>query len=134
MKLELANGRKIEVTQEEIDEFITQELIPNPYWKFSKLLSENDLMKYLKNENTRNRLIMVARYLLIYMENISFTGYLFDKSEGQPGPTKEFNMPVVEKLREMYRTVNGNDRSLADLSGDVHEMFNACMEVGVDPL
>lgn len=134
MQLELANGKKVEVSQEEIDEFITQVLIQNPYWKYSKLLTESEVMRYLKKESTRSDLMTIARYLLVYIENISFTGYVYDKSEGQLSMTKELNMPVIIKLRDIYRRINYTKRTPEELAGDVYEMENACREIGADPL
>lgn len=134
MLLELANGKKVNVSQEEIDEFITQVLIQNPYWKYSKLLTESEAMRYLKKESTKSDFMKVARYLLVYIENISFTGYVYDKSEGQLSMTKELNMPVVIKLRDIYRRISYTPRTPEELAGDVYEMENACMDIGADPL
>ena len=130
----LMNGARIEVSLEEVSEFITFFLMPNPQWRHSGLLSQEEVMKFLKEESTQDELKKVARYILIYMENLSFTGYLFDKSEGEPQRTKEFNMPAVKKLRELYRRMTENHRTAKELVGDVWEMENICMELGADPL
>ena len=134
MELILMNGQRVEVSQEEVSEFITFFLVPNPQWRHSGLLTEKEWMRYLKEESTQDELKKVARYILIYMENLSFTGYLFDKSEGEPQRTKEFNMPAVKKLREIYRRMTENQRTAKELVGDVWEMENICMELGASPL
>lgn len=134
MELTLANGKHVEISPEELRGFITQKvLIPNPDWRYSKLLTQEEVMRYLKGESTQDELKKVARYLLIYEENLSFTAYLFDKSEGNPDQGKTFK-PAVEKLREIYRRVTGTQRTAEELAGDVHEMENTCMKIGADPL
>ena len=134
VQITLMNGARVEVSQEEVNEFITQELIPNPDWHHSGLLTQKEWMRYLKGESSQDDLRKVARYILIYMENLSFTGYLFDKAEGEPERTKEFNMPVLKKLREIYRRMTENQRTAKKLAGDVWGMENICMEIGADPL
>jgi hypothetical protein len=134
IQLTLANGKNVEVSQEEVNEFITQILIQNPDWLQSGLLTEEEWMRYLKNEGSLDDLKKVARYILIYEENLAFFGYLFDKTDGEPERTKEFNMPVVKKLRELYQKMSDGSRPVTDISQDVHEMENLCMETGADPL
>jgi hypothetical protein len=134
VQLRLMNDQLVEVSQEEVNEFITQGLIPNPDWRHSRLLTEAEVSRYLKNEAFQEDLKKVARYILIYEENLAFTAFLFDKANGEPELTKEFNMPIIEKLREIYSRVTKGQRSLEELAGDVHEMENLCMEIGTDPL
>lgn len=133
-RLTLANGKDVEVSGEEVNEFITQILLPNPDWRHSGLLTEEEWTRYLKNETSRDDLKKVARYILIYEENLAFTGYLFDKADGEPERTKEFNMPAIKKLRELYQKVSDDTHQVIDISQMVHEMENACLETGADPL
>ena len=134
MELELVNGQHVEVSQEELSEFITQDLIPNPDWHHSGLLSQGEWERFLRGESTRDELRKVARYLLIYTENLSFTAYLFDKSEGKPDQTREFNMPVIKKLRKLYQKIIDNSHKTPSVSQLVYEMQDICMETGADPL
>ena len=133
-RLTLANGKNVEVSQEEVNEFITQILIQNPDWLQSGLLTEEEVMRYLKDEGSRDDLKKVARYILVYKENQAFLGYLFDKADGEPERNKEFNMPVVKKLRELYALCATKGQSYQRPSDIVHEMENLCMETGADPL
>lgn len=57
--------------------------------------------------------------------------YLFDKADGEPERTKEFNMPAIKKLRELYQKVKDNCHSPR---GVVNEMEGICLEIGADPL
>jgi len=132
--LVLANGQQVKVSQGELSEFITQDLIPNPDWRYSGLLTEKEWARFLRRRSTPEELQKVARYLLIYTENLSFTAYLFDKSEGKPDRTREFNMPVIKKLRGLYQKVIDNSHKKQDIHQFVNEMENACMEIGADPL
>lgn len=133
IKLHLMNGKEVEVSQEEIGEFISEVLMPNPYWSHSQLLDKSEATAYLKGESTPEGLRKVARYILIFFENLSFTGYLFDKAEGEQ-LTKEFNLPVITRLRDIYHRLTNEQCTLEELAGDVHEMENLCREMGADPL
>lgn len=134
MELTLANGKRVEVSREEVKTFITHLLTPNPQWRHSGLLSEDEVMRFLKAESNHDDLKKVACYILIYQENLAFNAYLFDKAEGDPEPIKQFNMPAIEKLREIYRRVTQNQQTLEEVAGDVYEMENICLETGADPL
>jgi len=134
VELILMNGARVEVSQEEVKEFITQIVIPNPDWHHSGLLAPGEYMSYLMGKICPEVLRRVARYFLIYEENLAFTAFLFDKAEGNPDQTKEFNMPALKKLREIFRRVIEDKRTPEELAGDVHEMENVCLETGADPL
>lgn len=136
MEMILTNGNRVKVSLKEIREFITEMCcpIPNPYWRWSELLTEQEVMGFLKGESTRDELEKVARYMLIYTENLSFTAYLFDKADGEPERTKQFNMPAVKKLRELYQKVKDNSANHANAVNLVYEMENICMEMGVEPV
>lgn len=134
IKLRLMNGKEVEVSQEEVNEFITQILLQNPHWRYSGLLTPMEWTRYIQDRSPQDELRKVARYILINFENLSFTGYLFDKADGEPERTKEFNMPVLKKLRDIYRRVSEDRRSPKELAGDVHEMENLCLEIGASPL
>ena len=134
MKMILANGQDVEVSQEEIEEFITQLLIPNPDWRHSKQLTEREVVKYLQSESSPDELKKVAKYLIICIENLAFSAYLFAKAEGKSDESKEFNMPALKKLRELYHKATEAQQSAKELAGNVYEMENVCMGIGTDPL
>ncbi len=130
----LMNGARVEVSQEDANEFITQILIPNPDWHHSGLLTKEEVLRYLECKSTGDELRKVARYILIYEENLTFTAFLFNKSEGHPDQGKEFNMPAVKKLRDLYQTVGDNSHTVLNISQIVAEMETTCLEIGADPL
>jgi len=135
LEMILANGNKVKVSVTEIQEYVTEFPcpIPNPYWRYSELLTEEEVMRYLSGESNEEELRKIARYILIYTENLAFTAHLYDKSEGHDNG-REFNMPAVERLREIYHRVTKDPRIAEELAGDVHEMESVCMEIGTDPL
>jgi len=133
MNFILANGKKVEVSQVEMRDFITRLLLPNAYWRHSGLLTQEEVMRFLKGESSEVEFRKIARYILIYIENLGFTAYLFDKADGEPNRTKEFNIPAIRKLRELYQAMN-NHASTANLANLVNEMESACLKIGADPL
>lgn len=136
MEMILANGNKVKVTLGEIRNFITEmpTPIPNAYWRYSELLSEDEVMRFLAGESNQEELQKIARYLLIYTENLAFSAYLFNKAKGKPDQTKDFNIPAVRKLRRFYRAVKDNRQMTKVLARLVREMGNICLEIGADPL
>jgi len=134
MEMILANGDKVKVTLGEMREFISEMPcpVPNPYWRYSELLTEQEVMKFLAGESSQEELKKVARYLLIFTENIAFAAHLYDKSEGHDNG-REFNMPALEKLRGFYRTISNGRQSRDGIARLVHEMESICLEIG-DPL
>lgn len=140
-KIRLVNGAEVEVSKEEVDIFITQTpsvpgilvcgrtLLPNPYWRHSKQLTEGEVMRYLQGKSQRSELLSIAKYILVHAENTSFSAYLFGG-----GDAKEFNMPVLYRLREIYQKMTDASHIMIDIAPLVHEMENLCMEIGLDPL
>lgn len=134
MNLTLANGKSVDISQAEIRGFISQILMPNAYWRHSGQLSEEEVMRFLKRESNHTELKKIARYILTYTENLAFTAYLFDKADGERDHTREFNMPALERLRELYRKVTDNRLTSLALSQTVNAMESICLEIGADPL
>jgi len=135
MHLILANGQTVKVSLKELRDFITAmpSPIPNAYWRHSELLTEQEVMRFLAGESSREELKKVARYLLIYTENLAFTAHLYDKSEGHNG-SRDLNMPALEKLRGFYRTISNGRQSRDGIARLVNEMESVCLEIGADPL
>ena len=136
MKIILANGNIVEVTEVETKEFITEisTPIPNAYWRHSGLLSQEEVMRFLKGESRPDEVKKVGRYLLIYTENLAFSAYLFNKANGgDPDGPKDFTMPAIRRLRELYRYVLISQPTVP-VSHNVKDMLNVCLEIGIDPL
>jgi len=136
MEMILANGNRVKVSLEEVRDFITEMPCPiaNASWRHSELLTEQEVMSFLAGHSDKEELQKIARYLLIFTENIAFAAYLFDKAEDKPDQTKEFNMPAIKKLRELYQQVKDNRHTMMGLYRLVSEMESMCLEIGADPL
>jgi len=135
MEMILANRSKVKVSVSEIQEYVTEVPcpIPNPYWRYSELLTEEEVMRYLAGESDKDKLQKIARYILIFTENLAFTAHLYDKSEGHDNGRK-LNMPALEKLRGFYRTISNGQQTRDGIARLVHEMESVCLEIGAGPL
>jgi hypothetical protein len=134
LRIALANGRTVNVSQSEVGEFITRMLIPDAYWRHSGQLTGEEMARFLKGESNHEELKKITRYILAYTENLAFGAYLFAKADGRPDESEEFNMPVVKKLRDLYQKAMGEEHTLEGLSQIVNEMGSVCREIGADPL
>ncbi|MDD5045141.1 MAG: hypothetical protein PHG51_06345 [Candidatus Omnitrophica bacterium] len=135
VKFQLMNGKEVEASQDEIDEFISQKLIPNPDWRYNpSLLSREEWDRYMQGMSSVVELKKVAKYILTYFENLSLTSYLFEKADGNMIISREINLAAIKAIREIYKRLTDPARPEKDIAGDVHEMEDQCMEVGADPL
>jgi len=59
----LANGQTVKVSLKELRDFITEmpAPIPNAYWRYSELLTEQEVMRFLAGESSQEELQKVAR-------------------------------------------------------------------------
>ena len=126
-------GVPIVITKRTVRLFITTDVLtPNPYWRYSGLLDEETLRAYLEGSEEPEVLRAVARYTLIYVENMAFSVFigimLTDGVDEAMGYLKWME-PTLAALRSMWRRVRGRpSRKL------VEEMVWKAIEVGLDPL
>lgn len=122
------------MTAPECQDFITGALVPNPQWRYSGLLGQDQVMRYLKGEATLQDARAVIGYILIYQENLSLTAYLFSKATSvkEAEESKEYNLPVLKKIRALAALASTD--KIDRLNQIAHEMENLCLEVGADPL
>lgn len=137
MKIILANGYIVEAIEAEVRDFITESgvPVPNAYWKYSGLLSEEEVTRFIKGEKNPDEMKKLARYILIYIENLVFRACLFNKAKGgNPDAPKEFGMPKVKRLRKLYQNAQESKQPVPNIHSIVDEMLKVCLEIGVDPL
>lgn len=134
MQLILANQKRVEVSKEEMQQFITVVLITNPYWRQTRQLSEDEVQRFVARASTDAEIRKVARYTLIFAENVAFSAYLFDKADGIPDRTRELNLPAIKKLRDLYQKMLDNRQTMMDLCHIMDQMLGICLRIGVDPL
>jgi hypothetical protein len=134
LKLQLMNGKQVELSEPEFDEFISDVMVPNPQWRNSQLLEEVEVTRYLKNEATTEDLKKVIRYILVYQENLALTAYLFIKVNDQKeaDTSKKYNIETLMKLRSLKSLANTDKLNI--LNRIAHRMENLCMESGADPI
>ena len=126
-------GVPIVITKRTVRLFITTDVLtPNPYWRYSGLLDEETLRAYLEGSEEPEVLRAVARYTLIYVENMAFSVFigimLTDGVDEAMGYLKWME-PTLAALRSMWRRVRGRpSRKL------VEEMVWKAIDVGLDPL
>jgi len=129
----LRDGTQVFVGKDEVEEFVTEILTPNPYWRFSGLLVEAEVIQFLNNEANVLTLERVALYVLVYVENMAFSAWLIIKQregEERAEDYKEFVMPVIKKLREMYLDIKENGVT----EEKVWAMMREALKAGFDPL
>ncbi len=133
-QIQLMNGKQVELTRPEFDEFISDVMVPNPQWQHSGLLDKEEVARYLSGRATVQDLHKVARYILVYQENLTLTAYLFAKAESQnnANDSKSYNLPYLMKIRAMHSLAATEKINL--LNKIAHKMENICLEVGADPL
>jgi hypothetical protein len=134
VQIQLMNGKQVELTESEFDEFISDVMVPNPQWQHSGLLDKDQVTRYLNHNATVEDLRKVIRYILVYQENLSLTAYLFAKSENQnnANESKGYNLATLVKVRALHGLATTDSVTL--LNKIAGKMTNLCMEVGADPL
>ncbi len=136
MKIILANAYAVEITEVDFIDIITESRvpIPNVHWKHSGLLSREEVTRFLKGDKDPGEMKKLARYILIYAENLVFSACLFNKAQGgNPDAPKEFGMPKVNRLKKLYQKVLRSRQSMPNVYYTVNEMLKVCSEIGIDP-
>jgi len=128
MQTTLADLRKIG----EALNIITTEIQINPYWEYSKLLNEEEILEFLeKKENCNLELLKdVAYYILTYAENITLAASLANDFDSN---YLEWMMSCLEKLRKLLKQIH-DARSSKEAYRKVRQMINVCLTYGIDPL
>lgn len=142
-------GKAIAVPKQTIAIFLSEGIYAlNPYWRYSGLLDKDDVLKLaeclrllgLKLEcNLRPELIRkIARYILIYAENIQFMNFLSaseamiihnDREGREIEEFLKYAIPFLFELRELYR------RIVMDPQPEMLvKMLDFCLQNGLDPM
>jgi len=98
----------------------------NAYWAFSKLLTQDEVTKYLRGgeELSPDEAHKLGDYILIWVQNSACVAWLFMPQAEREGYFKAM-LPIIAKLHELL----GKCKSRAE----VEEMMWIAMEVGLDP-
>ena len=127
----------VEIPLEIFRKFITTEYHGNPYWQYSRLLTRDDVMRYLKTKamgkEVKDQVFLekIAYYILVYAENTALHTFLWiyaeDKKEARE--YMENTIPALEKLRRLYRI--GRETGFTDKL--VSDMLWTALDTGIDP-
>ena len=121
------------VKKSEVERFVKNDVFtPNPYWRHSGLLSSSEIKKFMDRTENVLTLVRIARYIVIWAENMVFTAWLMIRmveGEEEAESYAESMIPFLEKLREMYKEVEKSARREI-----VEKMIEECIRVGLDPL
>lgn len=142
-------GKAIAVPRQTIEIFLSEGVYAlNPYWQYNGLLEKDEVLSLakclhmlgLKLEcNMDPKLIKkIARYIVIYAENVQLMNFLTASEaaiihEDREGKTiKEFlnyAIPFLMTLRKLYRQIimEPKPETLA-------KMLELCLQSGIDPL
>jgi hypothetical protein len=133
-QVQLMNGKQVELTEPEFDDFISDVMVPNPQWQHSGLLDKDEVERYHKGEATVQDLHKIIRYILVYQENLSLTTYLFLKVNDLKNAekSKEYNLPYLSRLQGLRAIGNTDIQKLLNMIAQ--KMEKICTEMGSDPL
>ena len=121
MKFILANGKTVTVDPNLVQSIVTTQLLPNPYWMYSKLLTEDDVERFLNHDSDPKLLEKVRYYILCYTENIVFINFLYIKAKDP-----KMAISYLKRMKDLLRTL----RKMKD----PYEMLRLCLDWGIDPL
>lgn len=126
-------AKPVKIPESKLREIVTTRLESNPYWRFSKALTREEVEAYLKGTRYPELLKKVAQYILFYAENIVFSSYLIIKAfEGDERAEEylESMKPLLNDLREHCRNLPEEPEILRKA---VEHMVFECVDCGIDP-
>jgi len=127
----IPNGKRVEVEDSKVKQIVTTKLSPVFYWMHTDSISKEDILSFLERRADFETVKKICWYILFYAENLVFSCYLL--TLGNEGREKaeeylEFNLPLLEKLRELRKEVKEvNCYEIAD------RMTWECLRYGIDP-
>jgi len=126
---------KILVPASIVRKIVTTELCPLPHYMFSKYLSRDEVLAFLKGARGAWLMRKVARYILFYAENIVLTTFLMlIEIEGRRRTEKAVKAKKYVdhhiKLLEALRRIASKEKISRE---DVERMIELCLKHGIDP-
>ena len=135
MVFETPFGR-VEVPGELVREIISLELTNCFHWGCpGSGLDYVDVVRFMHGDNDPDLLRRVARYILVYAENLVLTTVVYLKviDPGKVEAYLEDMRGVLERLREKYREVKEFTGDSMELRTLVEQMLHICLSAGLDP-
>ncbi len=124
----------VEVSEDVVKEIISVELANCFHWRCPNIdLEYSGVMDFLEGKRDPVLLKRVARYILVYAENLVLTNYVYQRilNPGNADRYLESMKPFLKELRRLYGLLQRKPydayRPLVD------EMLNLCLRYGIDP-
>jgi len=128
---------RVEVPRDVVEEIVTTELSNRFYWRHGGHLERREVAAFLEGRCGWLVVRRVARYILLHAENLVLSNYLLHIASlgwHEASGYLRFNMPLLKRLRKLYRRVEeefGRSRKCLRIA---KEMISECMKYGIDPL
>jgi hypothetical protein len=129
---EAGTGRPVKVSTKIFPEAFKPEVwYGNVYWRYSGMVSEDEIRAYLDNRLGKSVQITpalaakLALYVETFAKHMAMEAWLFSPGKEKEGYEKEMT-PFIQKITEM--------RKVAKSADDVSNMVSECMDAGLDPL
>ena len=124
----------VEVPRVVVEEIISVELSNCFHWICPNVdLDYSGVMDFLEGKRDPELLKRIARYILVYAENLILSNYVYQRAlnPGNADRYLESMKPLLEELRRLYGPLRRKPydvyRPLVD------EMLNLCLRYGIDP-
>lgn len=124
----------VEVSEDVVKEIISVELTNCFHWQCPSIdLDYSGVMDFLEGKPDLGLLKKVARYILVYTENLVLANYVYQRilNPGNADKYLESMKPLLHELRRLYELLQGKPydvyRPLVD------EMLSLCLRYGIDP-
>ena len=124
----------VEVPEEVVKEIISVELTNCFHWHCPNIdLDCGEVADFLEGKRDPSLLERIARYILVYAENLVLSNYVYQRALNPNSADKylESMKPFLQELRRLYGLLDENHcdshRVLVD------EMLSLCLRHGIDP-
>jgi len=135
MRFVLISGEEVEVSDEKVASIVRSgKLLANPYWRYSNLLTEEEVMLYLKRKADSETLKKIAEYIVVFAENLILTNYLYSLAENSKVGENylKIQLPLLKELRSSLQSLDM--AWCVKIEETVNEMLSKCRDYGIDPL
>jgi len=129
MTFVLPNGKRVTLSERKVNSIVTTRLSNIFYWQHMAMFTKREILDFFNRKADFRTVKKICWYILFHAENLVLSGYIWKRENDEEAEEYlKFNMPMLEKLRELYKSVNeSNAYEIAD------KMLDICLDYGVDP-
>ncbi len=125
---------RVEIPREVVKEVISIELTNCFHWRCPNTgIDYSDVMEFLEGSRDLGLLKKIARYILVYTENLVLSTYMYMKMQNPRAANEYLDTMklVLHKLRNLYQLLQ---RKPHDIYHElVEQMLHTCLDNGIDP-